>query len=270
MAVKRLLQLLCGLAMTGTYAMANTFQPVTHLACPGGDFIVDARPWGENEAGSSQVELRYRYRGLALAAIHYERYYRNLDPWLRQGSPRIYNLGLNLDTSGGSRRHGYDQGDTLYLPPSAFTQVEVEDLFDCLAGKHTATLRRDFERAQIGSSALLGLMKTRAGTGRNGVARLVHADAPLTGIYGSGWLLILVERGGRVLLHTNLTANNPAHSAPWGQAAAGADGRKLLRAQREVRLYGKVRDTSLFLAEPEKSTGRPLQEDFRVEWRQFN
>lgn len=257
----------CCLSLTAAHATAASYQPITRLACPGGDFTVDARPWGENEAGSSQVELRYRYRGVALAAIPYERYYRNLDAWLRQRSPRIYNLGLNLDTSGGSRRSGYDQGDTVYLPPSAFTQAEVEDLFDCLAGQHAAALRRDFEHAQITSSALLGLMKTRTGTGRNGVARLVHADAPITGIYGSGWLLILVERGGRVVLHTNGTANTQAESVVWGQAAADADGRPLLRALRQVRLAGQVCDTSLFLTEPEKNTGRRLQDDFRVEWR---
>jgi len=265
--MKRLLSLLCCLAIGGTHAMADTFQPVTHLACPGGDFIVDARPWGENEAGSSQMELRYRYRGMVLAAIHFEAYYRNLDPWLRQGSPRIYNLGLNLDTSGTSKRSGYDQGDTLYLPPSAFQQAEVEDLFDCLVQRHAAVLRRDFERAQITSGAFLGLMKTRAGTGRSGVARLVHAEAPITGIYGSGWLLILMERGGRALLHTNMTANNPAESVVWGQAIPGLNGQKALHVQREVRLNGKLRDTSLFLPEPEKSTGRRLQDDFRVEWR---
>lgn len=247
--------------------MADAYQPVTHLACPGGDFTVDARPWGENEAGGSQVELRYRYRGVALAATHYEAYYKNLDPWLRQGSPRIYNLGLNLDTSGASKRSGYDRGDTLYLPPSTFTQAEVEALFDCLAQRHAAALRRDFERAEIGSGAFLGLMKTRTGTGRNGVARLVHADAPITGIYGSGWLLILVERGGRVVLHTNLTANNPAESVAWGDVGSGEGARRLLRARRQVQLQGQARDTSAYLREPEVATGRPLQEDFQIEWR---
>ena len=55
---------------------------------------------------------------------------------------------------------------------------------------------------------------------------------------------------------------------PWGEAAPGAGGgRPLLRAQREVRLYGQVRDTALFLPEPENRTGRRLQEDFRIEWK---
>ena len=76
-------------------------------------------------------------------------------------------------------------------------------------------------------------------------------------------------RGGRVVLHTNATTNNPAESVAWGEAAPGADGGRplLLRAQREVRLYGQVRDTALFLPEPENRTGRRLQEDFRIEWK---
>ena len=243
--------------------MASAFQPVAHLACPGGEFIVDARPWGENEAGGSRAEMRYRYRGVVLAAIRYEAYYKNLEPWLRQGSPSIYNLGLNLDTSGGSKTSGYDQGDTLYLPPSAFSQADVESLFDCLH-KHHAALRGGFERAEITSSAFLGLMKTRTGTGRNGVGRLVYADAPITAIYGTGWLLIVVERGGRVLLHTNLTANNPAESAVWGEVIPGKQ--PVLRVRRELRFDGQMHDGALFLNEPETSTGRRLRDDFRMEW----
>lgn len=266
LALKRLMTVFSGLVLMGAHAMAQSFQPVTHLACPGGDFIVDARPWGKNEAGGSRAELRYRYRGVVLAAIHYEAYYKNLDPWLRQASPHIYNLGLNLDTSGASKRSGHDRGDTLYLPPSAFTQQEVESLSDCLAQRHAAALRRDFERAQITSGAFLNLMKTRTGTGRNGVARLVHADAPLTAIYGSGWLLILVERDGRVLLHTNMTANNATESAVWGQTASDANGRQVLRAQRQVRFQGQERDAGSYLPEPEMNTGRRLKDDYVVEW----
>ena len=59
-----------------------------------------------------------------------------------------------------------------------------------------------------------------------------------------------------MVLHTNATTNNPAESVAWGEAAPGADGGRplLLRAQREVRLYGQVRDTALFLPEPENRT----------------
>lgn len=261
--VPRVLLVLC-LALAGT-AMAQSFQPVTRLDCPAGEFIVDARPWGANEAGSSQVELRYRYRGVALAAIHYEAYYRNLDPWLRQGNPRIYNLGLNLDTSGASKRSGYDRGDTLYLPPNTFTQTEVEDLFDCLARRHATALRRDFERAQIGGSAFLGLMKTRAGTGRNGVARLVHADAPLTAVYDGGGRLILVERGGRVLVQTNQTANNAAETVAWGEAIGSPGAKPALRLRRQFTLQGKARDGKDFLFET-NARGQRLQDACDIQW----
>lgn len=247
--------------------MASAFQPVARLSCPGGEFIADARPWGQNEGGSSQREMRYRYRGVVLDAIHYELHYKNLTPWLRQGNPRIYNLGLNLDTSGASRTHGHDQGDTLYLPPESFTQDQVEALFDCLH-QHHAALRHDFETAQITSSAFLGLMTTRTGTQRNGVARLVHAAAPITAIYDGGVLLIVVERGGRVLLHTDFTANNPAESAVWGEVRTDADPRPLLRVLRQVPIYGKRRDGSDFLTAPHLRTGRRLQDDFRIEWKQ--
>lgn len=258
---------LMGTALFASCAMAKSFQTVSRVACPHGEFIVDARPWGENEAGSSQVALRYRYRDVELTAIHYEAYFKNLEPWLRKGSPPIYNLGLNLDTSGASKSSGYDRGDTLYLPPSRFSQADVTSLFDCLGQQHAATLRRDFEKAEITSSAFLGLMTTRTTTGRTGVARLVHANAPITSVYGSGWLLILIELGGRVLLHTNMTANNPAESIVWGHVVSEAGRRPVMRAERRVHFYGEMRDTSLYLPEPEATTGRRLQDDFKVEWR---
>ena len=43
----RALLTLCCLTLAGAHAMANPYQPVTRLACPGGEFAVDARPWGE-------------------------------------------------------------------------------------------------------------------------------------------------------------------------------------------------------------------------------
>ena len=101
---------------------------------------------------------------MELKAIHHELYYKNLEPWLRQGDPPIYNLGLNLDTSGGSRTSGYDQGDTLYLPPSSFTQAETESLFNCL-GQQADKLRRDFEGAEIRSRTFFGLMATLTDNG---------------------------------------------------------------------------------------------------------
>lgn len=261
-SVVRALLVLC-LTLPGT-AMAQSFQPIARLACPDGEFIADARPFGENAAASSAVELRYRYQGVELAAIHYEGYYQNLNSYLHQGKPPVFNLGLRLDTSGNSKNTGYEQGDTLYLPPSRFSAHQAERLVGCLVENHT-TLRSAFERAEIKSSTLLGLMETRTGTGRNGVARIVHADAPLAGIYGSAWLLIVVERGGHVLLHTNYTAGNTAESAVWGQVIPGTGTKPVLRAQRHLLFQGKEREGAHFLPEA-NARGQRLQDDYEVQW----
>ncbi|MCL2871928.1 MAG: hypothetical protein FWF41_02935 [Betaproteobacteria bacterium] len=252
--------------------MAASFQPVSRIVCPGGELVVDARPYLEDEAGGSQVQLRYRYRGIELAAIEYEAYFKNLDLWFNQGSPRIYNLGLELDMSGNSKTGGrYDRGDTLYLPPSTFSQTETQSLFDCLVESGAQQqLRRDFKSAVIRSSIFLGLLKTQTGTRRNGIARLAHADAPLIGIYGRGALMVLIERSGHMWLHTGWTDNNRADSVEWGrivtQADKAAHTRPVLQAPRYVQFDGKQRDMSLFLREREGRTGRQLQEDYNVEW----
>jgi len=260
------------LALLSASALAASFQPVSRIVCPDGELVVDAQPYLEDESGGSQVQLRYRYRGVELAAIEYEAYYKNLDSWLNQGSPRLYDLGLQLDVSGNNKTGGrHDRGDTLYLPPSTFSPAEAQRLFDCLAESGTQQqLRRDFKSAVIRSSTFLGLSKTQAGTRRNGIARLVYADAPLLGIYGRGMLMILIERSGRVLLHTGWTANNRADSVEWGKIVTSADedARQLpmLQASRYIQFDGKQRDMSLFLREREGRTGRQLQEDYKVEW----
>lgn len=202
---------------------------------------------------------------MALAAIHYEAYYRNLGPWLCQGHPRTYNLGLNLDTSGASKRSGYDRGDTVYLPPDTLTQAEVENLFDCVVRRHATALHRDFERAQIGSSVFLGLMKTRAGTDRNGAARLVHADAPLTAVYSGGGPLILVERGGRVLVQTNHTANNAAETVVLGAAIGRPGAKPALRLRRQFTLQDKAYDGKDFLLAT-NTRGQRLQDACDTQW----
>jgi hypothetical protein len=264
--VKRLLGLL-GFALSSASAMAASFQPVTRISCPGGEFIVDARPYDESEAGSSATQLRYRYRGIELAAINYETYYKNLDAYLHQGDPPIFNLGLNLNTTGRSASGGtYEMGDTLYLPPSTFSQAEVQDLSDCLVGeKAQLQLRHNFESAVIRSSTFLGLMRTEASIGRTGVARLVRANAPLTGIYGRDWFRILVERRDRVLLHTNFTVTSTAESVVWGNVVTNRHGKPTLQAPRYIQFNGEQLDMTRELL-AENRTGRRLQDDYRLEW----
>ena len=58
------------------------------IACPGGRFVVEARPWGENAAGSLRVAMAYRWNDRPLAAIRYERHHANLLAWLRRDAAR--------------------------------------------------------------------------------------------------------------------------------------------------------------------------------------
>lgn len=63
-----------GLWMMATVVNASGFQPVFDMQCEGAKFVADARPFNHNEAGSSQVALRYRYKGVLLDAVRYEVY----------------------------------------------------------------------------------------------------------------------------------------------------------------------------------------------------
>jgi hypothetical protein len=246
-------------------AAAASYQAVARLHCPDGELVIDARPYNENEAGSSQVDMRYRYRGVELAAIHYEQYYRNLDRYLQQDVSRTRELGLDLDTSGSSKSWRHDRGDTLYLPPAQFTADEADRLAACVK-THQRTLRNTFAQATIRSRFFLGLMKTKSQVPLEGIARIVHADAPLTGIYSAGgWLLVLIERDGRVLLQTNLTANNPGEAVTWGQALPGRRGKPTLRLQR-ITFRDEIYDTERrFLASVVDRHGRSLRDDYAIE-----
>lgn len=243
--------------------MANSFQPVSRLACPDGDFIVDARPYGENEAAGSQVEMRYRYKGVELAALSYEGRYASLAPYLRQGNPPVYNFGLRLDSEGKGGYGGqYESGPTLYLPPTEFSGGEAQRLATCIA-EHHAAIRSDFERAVITSSTFLGLMKTRAKLGATGIARIVHAEAPIVGLYRDDWHFVVVERSGRVLLYTSYTGNTVNESVVWGRVEPQPGDRPALRARQRIVFAGKEREGKHHLLTAD-FRGRWLKDDYRV------
>lgn len=249
--------------LTGAPAMAESFQPIARLACPDGDFIIDGRPHAENEAGGSAVELRYRYKGIELAQLSYEGRFASLAPYLRQNDPPIHDLGLRLDT-GGQGGHGgeYERGPTLYLPPATFSGAETGRLADCIA-RHRADLRHALENTVIASSAFLGLMKTRAKANIDGIARIVHAAAPIAGLYESGWFCVLIEPGGRVLLHTTYTGNAASESVPWGRVEPRPDGRPVLRASQRVVFAGKEREGEHH-RQATSHRGRRLSDDYTV------
>lgn len=251
------------LMLLGAPAMAKSFQPVSRLACPDGDFIVDARPYGENEAAGSAVEMRYRYKGTELAELSYEGRYASLAPYLRQGNPPIYNFGLRLDSDGKGGYGGqYENGPTLYLPPSDFSAAETERLATCIAERHAA-IRSDFERAVITSSTFLGLMKTRAKLGIDGIARIVHADAPIVGLYGDDGYCVVIERGGRVLLHTTYTGNTASGAVVWGVVESRPSGRPVLRARQRIVFAGEEREGKHYLLAA-NFRGRLLKDDYMV------
>ncbi|MDR1990994.1 MAG: hypothetical protein LBQ09_12285 [Acidobacteriaceae bacterium] len=250
-----------------TLLFAASFQPVASLSCPNGAFVVDARPFNPNEAGSSAVEIRYRYRKIELTAIQYERYYNNLDPYLRDETAPIRDLGLHLDTSGLSQfgGSGYDVGHTLYLPPASFSRADFDSLAECIAS-HQTTLRDNFARADISGSYLLGLVHTHAGIAQTGIARLIYGETPLAGIYGNAWYVVLVERAGRVLLHTNYTANNAPEVVQMGQVVIARAGKRTIQMPPTIQFAGKTYETNIFRSEKDRH-GRSLGDDYTLDVR---
>lgn len=244
---------------------AHASARILELDCAGQPFVVEARPFAENAAGSSQVDVRYRYRGQPLAAIRYEIFYKNLDAYLQRDAARTRAFGLNLDTVGTSRLHGYDWGDTLYLPPDAFSASDFERLAACLEAERER-IRRTFADVSITSRTFLGLMKTRTSMPVTGIARLVHAPAPIAGLYGVGnWYFVLVEAGGRVLVHSNFTANNPPVSTALGEVRR--DGRRpTLLAPARYRFHGKEYETRDLLTLTDRH-GRRMGDDYRLQVR---
>lgn len=249
---------LCAAALMASEAQARS---ILELECAGQRFVVEARAYGENAAGTSMVDMRYRYGERTLSAIRYEYFYRNLDAYLQRDAARTREFGLRLDTSGDSRSHGFEQGDSLYLPPGQFSAAEFEQLAACIE-RQQSLIRTTFAATQVNSSTFLGLMHTQAHLPVHGIARLIHADAPIVGLYQSGgWYFVLVEAGGRVLVHSNFTANNPPASTVLGEVRRRADGRLVIHAPTHYRLNGKELETRHLLRETNRH-GRRLQDDY--------
>ena len=262
---KRLSLLLAviSLCLFSVSAYARSFQPILRLACPSGEFAMDARPYEGNAAGSSRVEQRYRYRGVDLAFINYEAYYHNLNSYMRQASRMTYHLGLELDTSGASKTSGaYQSGDTIYLPPNRFSSDEARQLASCLA-MNQHIIRDAFQTNVIRGRTFLGLMATRSRISHSGVARVVFADAPIKDIYGDFIDIVVVEKTGRVVILTNLVASTPADSVVWGYVVSSKRGKPVLRAKARVMLAGKELEGIHFLVE-KNARGSRLKDDYSV------
>jgi hypothetical protein len=258
----RLFAALC-LLLPWRMLMAGDWQPLAQLACPDGTLAIDARPHAHNAAGGMALELRYRYRGQALDAIRYEGFHANLDRYRLRDSARSYNFGLDLDTRGLSEPSGSERGDTLYLPPSRADAAEARRLADCIAD-HRALLHARLRDTVVGSHSMLGLMRNTATPGLDGIARLIHAESPFLGLYRHTHLLVVL-RDGRVMAHTDLTADNPADAVQVGRVEQAGKGRPTLRLQARYRLRGRLEESSYLSRWPHHRSGRALQDDYRIE-----
>lgn len=248
------LGLLAAALLPGVAAAAT---PVVELDCPGGRFTVEAHPWGEDAAGSLRVAMSYRWNDRPLAALRYERHHANLLPWLQRDAARTRDFGLRLAPPARSRMHGDDAGDTLYLSPADATPAQFAALADCLA-EAQPRLREAFARAEVRSRRLLGLMSHRAGLPVTGIARLVHAEAPLLGVFGEGARIVVIEADGQVRVLTDYTANNPAEAVLLGRLGApGRGGRRALVAPARYTLGGAAWETRHLLGERDLA-GRTL------------
>jgi len=194
------------------------YQIVARIASPDGELVIDARPYNPNEAGTSAVILRYRYRGVELTRFRYgtSETDRILFPYLQRDAARIRDLGLNPKRGHWFNSSYPQRGHTLYLPPSKFSAEEVDRLADAIRANQGA-LRDAFMHTKIRGRFLL-LMETQGTIYLDGIARLVHAELPFVDTYSSDWLTVVIEREGRVLLHSTYRGkNHPPEIVDWGQ-----------------------------------------------------
>ena len=221
------------LLASNTCLAAAQFQSVLTLACAGSEFVIDARPFAENSAATSSLQMRYRYGDKILSAVRFEAFYRNLESLRLAQPPPTREFGLRLALDGASHTGGtVEAGDSLYLAPDIFTRAQFDALGTCIAA-NSADIRHQLQRAVITSKTLLGLMRTQARTGLDGIARLSYTESPVHDIYSGGWYFLLLRSDGQVWLHSNFTANNRAESVRLGSwSPATSDTAKISRNRR--------------------------------------
>ncbi len=223
---------------------SSSYQPVLSLDCAGAKFVVDARPFAQNVAGSSNVALRYRYRGRVLGAVNYERYYQNLAALYAPDAAQARVFGLKLALDGGAQFGGAtESGDTLYLAPAAFTRAEFNALGACIARLENS-IRAAFRSTVIRSKTLLGLMRTESALGLHGIARLIYRDAPIKAVYTGGGYIFVVQSDGQVWLRSNFTANNPAEAVQLGSWTSSGSAKAVLELKRSVQFQGQSFDVA--------------------------
>ncbi len=227
----------CAAALMAGSGWASGHREVLRIQCGQGMALAfEARPYDGNMAGSSSVARRYVVHGpgnrVRMAPhLWFERYYANLYHLLPTHPDTLRTTRLRIATDGLAHPGGrFDVADTLYLPPEQFSRIEFETLAACVTGQ-ADSIRQALGEVQIQSRTLLGLMRTHAGFGVNGIARLIHEPVPVAGVYaGSGSQFLLVAHDGTATLRRNYTSNN-AMPPPRvvGRVVQGRGKRRTLR-----------------------------------------
>ena len=208
--------------------IAGNKQKIYEHSCKTGSFEIFGTPYNKNEAGSHSIKVEYFFQGKELFSINLEEYYFSLNPFLKGiGKKNTTTFGLNLPTDGKSQYGGrYETGASLFMSPSDFSEHEYKDLSQCIK-QNNAAIGTAFNTKTIESSALLGLMRTRARYGADGIARLYYYPKPFQAIFTHDWSFAVVEHSGEVKLCTKLPSTSENECVLVGKQIPGTDNIKL-------------------------------------------
>jgi len=182
------------------------YQLIARLDCPDGEFVIDARPYNPTLAGVAWLDIRYRYRGITLTTILYNRYDKHLLNYLHPIDPAL-------------REQITGMGRTLYFPPEQFDTEEINRLGACINANQ-------WELEKASQKTIVGHFFFRLVTNRREASDykpheidvLIRADSPIVDLYGDSGLTMIIERGGRVVLLIKPAGTNvPAEAFTWGK-----------------------------------------------------
>jgi len=164
------------------------YQLIARLACPDGEFVIEARPYNPSLAGVAWLDIRYRYRGIVLTTILYNAYDKHLLTYLHQINPEL-------------REQITGAGRTLYFPSEQVDTDEMNRLAACINANQwelekasQKTIVGHFFFRLVTSSAKASDYKPHE------IDVLIRAESPIVDLYGGSDLTIIIERSGRVVL----------------------------------------------------------------------
>jgi len=226
------------------------YKPIVSLSCPDGELVIDANPKGITSLGlqtASQLNMRYRYRGIELIYFDYGSDKILLD-YLQRDKSRVRDLGLHPKVGHWYNGTYPEEGHTLYLPPSQFSTEQVDRLAACIRANRFK-IKDAFINTLVYGRALLMLMSTSTRIRHDGIANLVHAERlPFIAAYrwdNYGHVLMVIEQNGQVVLY-NTYPEDKKHlneKVIWGQMLPAKKGRRkprLILKQVTLHEFGKA------------------------------